>query len=122
MLRLSMRKSLVDAPKQRGFWQAYSNEMINQITKADLTARYRVAVDFDVSCSFAPEDLKSWPGQILIMEGDDDPVAESRTREALTALYPQARMHTFHGSGHVASIAKPDEYVAVIRGFLGSVL
>jgi maspardin len=119
MLRLSTRKSLVDAPMQRAFWQAYSNEVIDQITKADLISRYRVAIDFDVSCAFAPEDLKGWPGRILILEGDNDPVAESQAREALGALYPQARVHTFHGSGHVASIAKLDEYVAVIRGFLG---
>lgn len=118
MLRLSTRKSMADAPMQRAFWEAYSNEMIAQITKADLMSRYRVAVDFDVSCDFAPEDLKSWPGRILILEGDNDPVAASQAREALRALYPQARVHTFHGSGHVASIAKLDEYVAVIRDFL----
>jgi len=47
--------------------------------------------------------------------------ASYQAREALKALYPQARVHTFHGSGHVASIAKLDEYVAVIRDFLGSV-
>jgi maspardin len=122
MLRLSMRKSLEGASTQRAFWQAYSNEMLDQITKADLISRYQVAVGFDVSCSFAPDDLKGWPGRILILEGDNDPVAESWARDALRALYPQARVHTFHGSGHVASIAKLDEYVAMIRGFLGSVL
>ena len=120
MLRLSTRKSMAGAPMQRAFWEAYSNEKIALITKADLISRYQVAVDFDVSCAFAPEDLRDRPGQILILEGDNDPVAESQAREALRALYPEARVHTFHGSGHVASIAKLDEYVAVIRHFLGA--
>jgi pimeloyl-ACP methyl ester carboxylesterase len=118
MLRLSTHKSLADAPTKRAFWEAYSNEMIAQITKPDLIARYRVAIDFDVSCAFTPEDLKDWPERILILEGDDDPVAESQAREALRALYPQARVHTFRGSGHVASIADLEEYGAVIRSFL----
>jgi pimeloyl-ACP methyl ester carboxylesterase len=121
MLRLAARKSLVDAPMQRAFWQAYSNEVIDWITKADLLSRYRVAVDFDAFCAFAPEDLEGWPGRILILEGDNDPVAESWAREALRVLYPQARVHTFRGSGHVASIAKGGEYIGVIRSFLGSV-
>jgi maspardin len=118
MLRLSTRKSMVDAPTQRAFWEAYSNEMIAQITKAGLIARYRVATDFDASYAFASEDLEGWPGRILILEGDNDPVAESQARKALRALYPQARMHTFHGSGHVASFAKLEEYTAAIRTFL----
>jgi pimeloyl-ACP methyl ester carboxylesterase len=118
MLRLSTRKSMADAPTKRAFWEAYSNEMIAQITKADLIARYEVAIDFDVSCASALEDLKNWPGRILILEGDNDPVAGSQAGEALRALYPQAAVHTFHGSGHVASITKLDEYVAVIRSFL----
>jgi pimeloyl-ACP methyl ester carboxylesterase len=122
MLSLSTRRSLADTPEQRAFWQTYSNEVIDQITKADLISRYCVAVDFDVSCAFAPDDLKGWPGRILILEGDNDPIAESGEREALRALYRQARVHTFHGSGHMASIAKLDEYVAVIEGFLGAVL
>jgi len=120
MLRLSTRRSLEDAPKQRAFWEAYSNEMIAQITKADLLSRYRVVIDFDLSCAFAPEDLEGWPGRILILEGDNDPVAEAPAREALRALYPQANVHTFRGSGHVASVAKLEEYDAVIGDFLGS--
>lgn len=118
MLRLSTRRSFADAPMQRAFWEGYSNEVIAQITKADLLSRYRVAIDFDLSGAFAPEDLKGWPGRILILEGDNDPVAESRARKALRALYPQASVHTFRGSGHVASIARPDEYAAVIADFL----
>ena len=117
MLRLSTHRSLADAPEFRVFWETYSNEVICQITRADLLARYRVAIDFDFSCAFAPDDLEGWPGRILILEGDNDPVAETPAREALRALYPQASVHTFCGSGHVASISKLDEYTAVIRDF-----
>jgi pimeloyl-ACP methyl ester carboxylesterase len=118
MLRLATRKSLKDAPKQRAFWEAYSEEMIRRVSKADLIARYQIAVDFDATSRFTPEDLANWPGRILILEGDNDPIAEAPAREALKAFHPQARVHTFRGTGHVASIAKLDEYVSVIKRFL----
>ena len=118
MLRLATRKSLQDAPEQRAFWVAYSEEMIARLTKADLIARYQIAVDFDATSRFTPDDLKNWPGRILILEGDNDPIAEAPAREALKAFHPQAQRYTFHGTGHVASIAKLDEYVAVIKRFL----
>jgi pimeloyl-ACP methyl ester carboxylesterase len=120
MLKGATRKSLKDAPEQIPFWEAYSNEMIAHVSKADLISRYQAAVDFDVHAAFAPDDLKDWPGRILILEGDNDPIAEAPARAALKALHPQASVHTFHGSGHIASIAKVDEYVAVIKRFLRS--
>ena len=118
MLRLATRKSLEDAPKQRSFWEAYSEEMIGCLTKADLVARYQIAVDFDATSRFTPNDLTDWSGRILILEGDNDPVAEAPAREALKAFHPQAQVHTFRGTGHVASIAQLGEYVSVIKRFL----
>ena len=118
MLKGATRKALQDAPEQIPFWEAYSNEMIAGLSKADLIGRYRVAIDFDAHAAFTPDDLKDWPGRILILEGDNDPIAEAPAREALKALHPQARLHTFHGSGHVAAIARSAEYVAVIKNFL----
>jgi len=118
MLKGTTCKSLRDAPEQIPFWEAYSHEMIARLSKADLISRYQVAIDFDASSAFTPDDLTDWPGRIQILEGDNDPIAEAPAREALKTLHPQARVHTFHGSGHVASIAKLDEYVAVIKSFL----
>jgi pimeloyl-ACP methyl ester carboxylesterase len=118
MLKGATRQSLKDAPEQIPFWEAYSNEMIARLSKADLISRYRVAIDFDAHAGFTADDLKDWPGNVLILEGDNDPIAEAPAREALKALHPRAQVHTFHGSGHVASIAKLDEYLGVIKRFL----
>jgi pimeloyl-ACP methyl ester carboxylesterase len=121
LLWAATRKSLEGAPEQRGFWEAYSNEVIVRLKKADLISRYDVVIDFDESANFMPDDLKDWPGRILILEGDNDPIAEAPEREnaaSLKAAHPQAQVHTFHGTGHVASIARVDEYVGVIKDFL----
>ncbi len=118
MLKGATRKSLKDAPEHIPFWEAYSNEMLAHLNKDDLLSRYQAAIDFDANAAFTPEDLRDWPGRILILEGDNDPVAEAPARETLKALHPQAQVHTFHGSGHVASIERLDEYTAVIASFL----
>jgi pimeloyl-ACP methyl ester carboxylesterase len=120
MVGQAARKSLEEAAETIPFWEAYTDEILARTTKADLLARYQVAADFDATSAFKPQDLQDWPGKILILEGDNDPVAEEDDRQALKALYPQARVHTFHGSGHIASIAKIDEYTTVIKGFLSS--
>ncbi|HEX9616609.1 MAG TPA: alpha/beta hydrolase [Anaerolineales bacterium] len=118
LLRLVTRKSLEDAGEQRDFWMDYSNQITARLSRQDLISRYQVAVDFDATSSFSPDDLKDWPGRLLILEGDNDPIAEAPARAALKAFHPNAKVHTFHGSGHVASIAKPAEYTAVVTAFL----
>ncbi len=118
LLRAATRKSLMDAPRQRDFWQAYSNRVIANLGREDLLARYLAAIDFDAASHFTPHDLERWPGRVLILEGDNDPIAEAPARAALKGLYPQAQVHTFHGTGHVASIARVEAYIGVVREFI----
>ncbi len=118
VVRQSNSRSFADAPEVAPFWEAYTEEILTWLKKADLIARYQVAADFDATSVFSTDDLKDWPGKILILEGDNDPIAEAGDRQKLKELYPQASVHTFHGSGHIASIARVDEYVGVIKEFL----
>ena len=120
IVRLATRTSLKAAPEHIPFRTAYGDEMIARLTKADLISRYRVAADFDATSQLTPHDLDRWPGRILILEGDDDPIAEAPARQSLRTAHPRAEIHTFHGTGHIASIAKVDDYLAVIKAFLAA--
>ena len=66
----------------------------------------------------APADLASHDGRILIVESDDDPAIRAPHRAHLRAMYPQAHVRTFHGTGHVTSRAAPEEFAAVVESFL----
>jgi pimeloyl-ACP methyl ester carboxylesterase len=68
---------------------------------------------------FAPGDLAGRAGDVLIVESADDPILRASSREALRALHPAARVHTFRGGGHATALAMPAEYAAVVTGFLG---
>jgi len=119
LMRATSERALAPlADARREFWRAANNDLLRQFTKRAVIARYRAAVDFDLQSRFSPGDLTGWPGRLLILEGEDDPLVEADTRAALRALYPQAQIHTFHGAGHAAAMADVPGYVRVIDRWL----
>jgi pimeloyl-ACP methyl ester carboxylesterase len=103
---------------RREFWRAANGELLRDLTKHAVTARYQAALDFDRTSHFTAFDLRLWPGRVLILEGEDDPLVDAATHAALRALYPMARVHTFHGAGHAAAMADVPGYVEVIERFM----
>jgi pimeloyl-ACP methyl ester carboxylesterase len=53
---------------------------------------------------------------------DDDPGTPESVRDAMSALYPGARLHLFHGTGHSTSVLKEQEYQEAIEQFLEEVI
>ena len=102
----------------RAFWRRYFHATLAGFGKADYRARIRVGISWDRHATYTAADLRAWPGRILILEADGDPVVAAAERAALRALYPQAQVHTFRDGGHAASLARRDEYIAAIHGFL----
>lgn len=100
-----------------GFWRDYMQSLARSLSKGDLLSRFDVWIDFDLNYSFEGDrSIQSRP--ILIIETDHDPLFRSAERAALRALYPLATTHRFDDSGHAASLARTDEYIAVIEAFL----
>lgn len=119
LLRLAKKLSLLRLPTQRVFWSSYYDELIAAIVKDDYLSRIQVAIDFDECYTFACDDLLGWPGDILILESDDDALVPLEEREALKLLYPQAQVYTFHGTSHFAWVTRCAELLCVIEDFLG---
>jgi len=119
-----LRKPLIQALDPTGtaetFWREYLDELFSvRLTKADLVANFRVQHDYYRRFHFTPEDLKTWPGQILIAESDTD-VLGPRLRRALRQTYPSAEVRTFHNGGHATMFLRFDEYLAMVQQFLDS--
>lgn len=120
-LKRNIMRTLSAPPADEPFWSAYFTETLYlYTTKADAMAQQAVTEDFLVNYSFTPGDLAAvqWPGPILIIEADDDYAFRPEAREALKRLYPQAQVHTFHDTGHSPGYTRPEEYLAVLSGFL----
>ena len=102
----------------RDFWRSYFDDVILSMTRADYLSRIRVCIDFYQNYKFTRDDLRSWRGKMLIIESDNDAYVSARQRAALRELYPRARVHTFHRSGHAAWANQFPTFFSVIAQFL----
>jgi len=99
------------------FWSEYQHGLVSRMSKEELRDMYRLQIDLMQSFRFAPEDLASWPGRVLILESDEDPITPEMRAE-LRQTYPQAQVHTFHGAGHAPWMSHREEYLSIIKEFL----
>ncbi len=88
------------------------------LTKRTLLARVALAVDFNRNESYSPEDLRGWPGRVLIVESNDDPMIPAEERRRLRETYPGALVCTFAGAGHMIPLLRLEELVGVVKAFL----
>jgi pimeloyl-ACP methyl ester carboxylesterase len=126
ILRLRLNKMLVSTLRaanhpETEFWRAYLNEAIaSDLLKEVFIHQNNCLLELARQPQFTPDDLKEWPGKILIIDSDDDPAIGERDRALLRRTYPNARVHTFRDAGHASSILKREEVFSIIRSFLGN--
>lgn len=114
LLRRRLRSTLRDADP---FWMRQFDETIAALTKQDVLSRVALAAEFGARYGDAPVPRRPlYP--VLIVEADDDPLFPPKKRAALHALYPDAQVHVFRGTGHAAAVLHPAEYADVIRRFV----
>ncbi|HEX8337883.1 MAG TPA: alpha/beta hydrolase [Pyrinomonadaceae bacterium] len=88
------------------------------LTKRTLLSRVALSVDFNRNERYAPADSADWPGRVLIVESDDDPMVPAEERRRLRETYPRALVCTFAGAGHMIPLLRLEELVGVIKAFL----
>jgi maspardin len=113
-----LHKLLSVQPAEASLWQAVLHELLGTLTRADLISSFENTIDYRLHYHFTPEDLADWPGKVLLLQSDDDPATTPAMRMALRRLYPQARVHTFHGAGHTPFLSQPAEFYPLVSAFL----
>jgi len=128
ILRIRLNKMLVSTLRaakhpESEFWRAYLDEAIaSELLKEVFIHQNKSLLDLARQSRFTPDDLKAWPGRILIIESEDDPAITARDRALLRGTYPNAQVHTFCDAGHASSILKRAEVVSLIRSFIDNVV
>ena len=118
LMNRSFSRLMPPRTDQTAFLLAISAEMIfHGLEKADWVASLRRTVDY-YARRFTPADLDAWPGKILLVLSDTDRASPEAVRNTFMELYPRARMHLFHGTGHASSVLQEDEYFATVMEFL----
>lgn len=111
-------KALSVPPEDQLFWRAMMRELVAHLTRADMVSTFDETIDYRLNYRFSPDDLAAWPGNVLILQSDNDPATKPAMRLALRDLYPQAQVHTFHQAGHTPFLSQPDEFYPRVRAFL----
>lgn len=101
------------------FYRAYLDELYSyRVSKDELLSTYHAIIDFAENYTFTADDLKTWPGEILILESDDDGTFDENARASVRVIYPQAKTHMFHGAGHSPGTTQRDLYWKIVKDFL----
>jgi pimeloyl-ACP methyl ester carboxylesterase len=112
-------KLVTTSPEQQAFWLGLLREILTtQLSKDNLVSVTEEIYDFSAHYHFRSGDLAAWPGKILILQSDQDEAYSPAIRAETRAVYPQARVHTFHDVGHTAIMTATDEFISTIREFL----
>jgi pimeloyl-ACP methyl ester carboxylesterase len=124
MMRLEIKRHL-DAPvpaehaaRINEFRQKLAHYFDHTLTKRTLLSRVALSVDFNRRESYAPADSADWPGRVLIVESDDDPMIPPAERRRLRETYPRAFVCTFPGAGHLIPLLRLEELVGLVKAFL----
>jgi pimeloyl-ACP methyl ester carboxylesterase len=104
-------------PEDQAFWREYQHEIVWRLSKAELRAMGRLAIDLVESFQFTPNDLAFWPGRVLILKSEEDLLTPEQRAE-LRRCYPRAEAYTFRGAGHTPWMSHREEYLSVIKDFL----
>ncbi len=124
MMRLEVSRHL-DAPvpaehaaRITEFRQKLDHYFEHTLTKRTLLSRVALGVDFNRNERYAPADSAGWPGRVLIVESDNDPMVTPEERRRLRETYPSAFVCTFPGAGHLIPLLRLEELVGLVKAFL----
>lgn len=124
LMRMELSKHLdAPVPEEHAARVAEFRRRLDQyfdhtLTKRTLVSRVALAAEFNRAESYAPEDHAGWPGRVLIVESNDDPVVPEAERRRLRETYPRALVCTFTGAGHMIPLMRLEELVGVVKAFL----
>jgi pimeloyl-ACP methyl ester carboxylesterase len=114
----SISQILSVSESQRDFWQAYLDQIFEErLSKADVLSHFRTGKDTLKKYGYDRADADPWPGEVLVIGGENDPVSTETDRKKIVAFYPNARLEIVSGAGHAIVLSKPDEYAASIKAF-----
>ena len=107
-----------DAGRVGLFRERLNRYLERELTKETFVSRIALSVEFNRRETYAPEDYADWPGRVLLIDSNDDPMIPAAERARLRATYPRALVCTFDGAGHMIPILKREELVGLVKAFL----
>lgn len=121
MLIRSFRRLVTDKnrdPDLELIWALVKEVIYFRVGRRDILASMDRLVDQTRTYTFSAQDLRDWPGSILLVFGSHDPASPPERRQAMVELYPNAEVKVIEGGEHGIAISHQDQYFGVIDEFL----
>jgi pimeloyl-ACP methyl ester carboxylesterase len=99
-------------------WALVKEAVYFRVGRADILAMLQRLINQTEDYTFSADDLKDWPGSILLVFGSEDPATPPERRQAMRELYPRAEVKVFEGGEHGIAITHQQEYFQTIDEFL----
>jgi len=89
----------------------------SMLDKNYIKSVYKLGTDMQkLEKNFTPQDLLDWKGKILIIRTDNDPLAQDDGE--FKKYYPNAKVVTFHKTGHLTPFIQFEKMAKEMDGFL----
>ncbi|HKG12603.1 MAG TPA: alpha/beta hydrolase [Pyrinomonadaceae bacterium] len=124
LLKLEMSRHLnTPAPPEAAERVAESRRRLEEyfdrkLTKRTLLSRVALSLDFNLGESYSAGGRDAWPGRVLIVESDNDPMIPPAERRRLRDTYPRAFVCTFPGAGHMITLLQPEALNGLVKAFV----
>lgn len=106
-------QNVVPASDNSSLVKAYLLEQASGLmSKKQFIGRFNCVIQ-----EYVPADTDKIKNDILIIESDNDPLVPKVLRDSLKLTYPNAKVYTFHNTGHFTYLNQPVAYTNVIAEF-----
>ncbi|MBN1439802.1 MAG: alpha/beta hydrolase [Anaerolineales bacterium] len=116
----NMIESVMDVPETRAaFWKAYLDGLFSsRLTKADVLSHFRTGGDALRKYGYDRPGIRPWPGEVLILFGEKDPVSSKADRKAMRSFYPHSRIQAIPGARHMPALFHTEAFRTAVDEFL----
>jgi len=119
--RRRMRALLEEVdPETRDFYLAYTDDLFDhQLDRKSLLGQFQLMGDLVENPDlYRVHEPVERPGQVLILQAQDDTGFAPDEQAALRDTYPGAQVHLFESGGHLAGLSQRQEFEDVRKNFL----
>ncbi len=101
------------------FWRAFIAETYEYhiFKKQHMYLNLRAVPDLYRRLPFDQEDLKDWPGRVMILQAEKDQYYSENEKQRLRDLYPNAQVEELVAAGQMALLADERHAIGLMRDF-----
>jgi pimeloyl-ACP methyl ester carboxylesterase len=120
VLKHGLLRLVTVAESEYDFWRTFIDDLFtHRLNKADVLSHFRTGADvLKKGYIFAKGEKSQWPGEVLLILGENDPVVSVTDQRRIREIYAHVQIRYIGDAGHTVGLANPTRYAALVNGFI----